>query len=106
MSVKRYAFTVHGYVQGVFFRKFTRDSANALSISGFVRNLPNGSVAGEAEGPSDKLEEFRKKLEQGSDMSTVQKVEWDEIEIRKEGEGQGYMKANSSDRFSIARTYY
>lgn len=106
MSVKRYAFTVHGYVQGVFFRKYTQNSAAALSISGFVRNLPNGSVGGEAEGPPDNLERFRRKLEQGSDMSTVQKVEWDEIEVRKEGEGQGYMKATSSERFSIARTYY
>ncbi|KAF3167067.1 hypothetical protein TWF225_002459 [Orbilia oligospora] len=105
MSVRRYTFTVHGYVQGVFFRKYTQNSANALSISGFVRNLPNGNVGGEAEGSPDKLEEFRQKLEQGSDMSTVQKVEWDEIEARKEDEGQGYMKAISSERFSIAKSH-
>ncbi|KAK6519847.1 hypothetical protein TWF506_000141 [Arthrobotrys conoides] len=106
MSVKRYTFTVHGYVQGVFFRKYTQSSATALSISGFVQNLPNGNVGGEAEGPPDKLEQFRQKLEQGNDMSNVQKVEWDEIEARKEGEGQGYMKASSSEKFSIARSHY
>ncbi|KAK6501978.1 hypothetical protein TWF481_009797 [Arthrobotrys musiformis] len=105
MSVKRYTFTVHGYVQGVFFRKYTQNAASALSISGFVRNLPSGSVAGEAEGSLENLEQFRQKLEQGSSASTVHKVEWDEIEVRKEGEGQGYMKANTSENFSIARTY-
>ncbi|KAK6358686.1 hypothetical protein TWF730_008009 [Orbilia blumenaviensis] len=104
MSVKRYAFTVHGQVQGVFFRKFTRQSANSLSISGFVQNLPDSTVGGEAEGLLDNLEKFRQKLEEGSDLSSVQKVEWNEIDVRKEGEGQGYMKAMSADSFSIART--
>ncbi|KAF3919800.1 Acylphosphatase [Dactylellina cionopaga] len=104
MSIKRYAFTVHGTVQGVFFRKFTQQSANEHSISGFVRNLPDGSVGGEAEGLTDNLAEFKKKLDTGSRYSHVQKVDWQEMEIRKQGEGQGYMMATSSDNFSIAKS--
>ncbi|EPS37541.1 hypothetical protein H072_8778 [Dactylellina haptotyla CBS 200.50] len=104
MATKRYAFTVHGQVQGVFFRKFTQQSANALSISGFVRNLTGGSVAGEAEGPVDNLEQFKQKLNEGSSASKVDKVDWNEIEVRKDGEGQGYMGAMSFEKFQIARS--
>ncbi|KAK6540741.1 hypothetical protein TWF694_008132 [Orbilia ellipsospora] len=103
MSVKRYAFTVHGQVQGVFFRKYTQQSAQSLSISGFVRNSPDRTVAGEAQGSSENLEAFKEKLEQGSPASRVDKVDWNELQIRGDGEGQGYLGASSPDAFSIAR---
>ncbi|KAK6519350.1 hypothetical protein TWF281_003184 [Arthrobotrys megalospora] len=106
MSIKRYAFTVHGQVQGVFFRDFTQQSANDLSISGFVLNRKNGNVSGEAEGSTDRLERFREKLNEGSPASTVYNVEWDEVELRKEDEGQGFMKSKSSERFSVVRGKY
>jgi acylphosphatase len=35
---------VHGRVQGVFFRESTRQRANELGLSGWVRNDPDGSV--------------------------------------------------------------
>ena len=35
---------VSGRVQGVFFRESTRRCAEALCLSGFVRNLPDGRV--------------------------------------------------------------
>ncbi|MFX0092981.1 MAG: acylphosphatase, partial [Candidatus Hodarchaeota archaeon] len=34
---------VHGRVQGVFFRKYTRDKAEELNVRGYVKNLRDGS---------------------------------------------------------------
>lgn len=44
---------VHGWVQGVTFRDSCRREADRLGVSGWVRNEPDGSVAGVFEGPSD-----------------------------------------------------
>lgn len=33
-----------GRVQGVFFRRQTKDAADSASITGWVRNLPDGTV--------------------------------------------------------------
>jgi acylphosphatase len=52
-------FEVHGRVQGVFFRAFTGDKARQLGLVGWVRNTNAGTVQGSAQGPADKLEEFK-----------------------------------------------
>jgi acylphosphatase len=41
---------VHGRVQGVAFRHHTRQRALELGVTGWVRNLPDGSVEGLFEG--------------------------------------------------------
>ncbi len=41
---------VTGRVQGVFFRAWTKEQAEALGISGWVRNCPDGSVEAHVEG--------------------------------------------------------
>ncbi len=33
-----------GHVQGVFFRRQTKDAADSAGITGWVRNLPDGTV--------------------------------------------------------------
>jgi acylphosphatase len=50
-----YNIWVKGVVQGVFFRKFTRNKAVELEITGFVRNLPDGRVYIEAEGEPEHM---------------------------------------------------
>jgi acylphosphatase len=47
---------VHGLVQGVWFRASTKDEANRLGVTGWVRNLPDGSVEALFEGPKKKVE--------------------------------------------------
>jgi acylphosphatase len=43
----------HGRVQGVFFRESTRRLAEERGVSGFVRNLPDGTLEAVFEGPED-----------------------------------------------------
>jgi acylphosphatase len=54
--VQRRRVTVQGHVQGVFFRETTRRRALADGVSGWVRNLPDGSVEAVVEGERDAVE--------------------------------------------------
>lgn len=72
--MKHYNITISGRVQGVFFRKYTVDKANELSLKGFVRNEPNGDVYCEAEGEEHMLKQFVQWCHQGSPMSKVTEV--------------------------------
>ena len=44
---------VSGLVQGVGYRWFVRGLADAAGLSGWARNLPDGRVEVELEGPAD-----------------------------------------------------
>jgi acylphosphatase len=50
--VVRYRVLVSGRVQGVFFRASCREMADRHGVSGWVRNLPDGSVEAVFEGPA------------------------------------------------------
>ncbi len=69
---------VHGRVQGVWFRDFTRRHAAALGMSGWVRNLPDGRVELEAEGPRPALDELLRHVHAGQPRARVEAVavEW------------------------------
>ncbi len=49
---------VRGQVQGVGFRMWAQRRARMLGISGYVRNLADGSVEVVGEGPRETLEQF------------------------------------------------
>ena len=66
--MKRIHAKVTGKVQGVFYRASTRDTARALGLTGWVKNMPDGSVELEAQGPEDKLEQLVIWLNQGPHM--------------------------------------
>lgn len=69
---------VHGSVQGVFFRDFTYRHAEGLGLTGYVRNLPDGSsVEVVAEGEKAKLEELVVCLKTGPPHANVERVEVD-----------------------------
>ena len=65
---------VSGAVQGVGFRYFALATANELNLTGWVRNLVDGSVQVVAEGPRGALETFLQKLRQGPRSGRVAEV--------------------------------
>ena len=65
---------VHGRVQGVFFRVYTRDKANQLNLVGWVRNNRDGTVECQAQGPEEAIVEFIEFLHHGSPSSRVDNV--------------------------------
>jgi len=73
--------TVKGYVQGVGFRYFVLDTAVALKLSGWVRNLWSGEVEVVAEGERKALEQLLAVLRRGPRAAHVSGVdfEWGEF---------------------------
>ena len=70
--------TVHGRVQGVFFRYFVYDMAKQLGLKGYVHNLPSGDVvAVKAEGDKRQLDKLVEQLEIGPPGAWVRKLETD-----------------------------
>jgi acylphosphatase len=56
MDTVRVSVRVRGRVQGVWYRGSTREEAVRRGVCGWVRNLPDGSVELEAEGPRDAVD--------------------------------------------------
>jgi acylphosphatase len=87
----RLSVIVYGRVHGVFFRDFTRRQAWDLGLTGFVRNLPDGTVEAVAEGQQDALEELLERIKMGPSGAQVDNVdfswsdhrgEFDRFEVR------------------------
>ena len=56
---------VHGEVQGVFFRASTRDHAQQLGVTGWVRNNPDGTVETHLEGDTDAVADLEAWIRDG-----------------------------------------
>ena len=67
-------FRITGRVQGVYFRHSTRMEAERLALTGYARNLPDGSVEVVAQGPVAAVERLRQWLHQGPKMARVENV--------------------------------
>jgi acylphosphatase len=75
MEKRRVHVWITGRVQGVFFRAYTRDAAQRIGVTGWVRNLPDGRVETVFEGESDDVEKMLEWCREGSPMSRIEKVE-------------------------------
>lgn len=58
-----------GRVQGVGYRYFVTDCARETGVSGFVKNMPDGSVTIVAEGSDDALDTFVSKVQTHSNKA-------------------------------------
>ncbi len=69
---------VRGIVQGVNYRWFTQRRADDLHLTGYVRNMPDGTVFVVAEGPRKELEALMDALRIGPSAAVVEsvQVEW------------------------------
>jgi acylphosphatase len=57
MNIRKYVL-VSGKVQGVFFRSSVKKKADELHLTGWVRNLNDGSVEAVFEGEQEKVEKM------------------------------------------------
>jgi len=86
MNCIHYNIKVTGKVQGVWFRKYTKDKADELGLQGTVENQPDASVYIEVESSCvERLKQFTEWLYQGSPLSKV-----DEVEIISDGKCLGF----------------
>jgi len=69
---------VHGRVQGVWFRGATQRRARALGVSGWVRNLPDGTVEAVFEGPPAAVERALAFCREGPSGARVERLEVDD----------------------------
>jgi acylphosphatase len=74
VRVVRYRVLVSGRVQGVYFRDTCRRMAERHGVSGWVRNLPDGSVEAVFEGPADEVSQLVEWSRHGPPAAVVRDV--------------------------------
>jgi len=73
--------SVTGRVQGVFFRGWTRDQANELGVTGWVRNYPDGRVDMHIEGDESAVQQLIERLHRGPPAAVVEDVHLWDVEL-------------------------
>jgi len=74
------AVRIEGRVQGVGFRAWTRRQAARLSLAGWVRNEPDGTVSALFSGPEELVEEMVALCRRGPPGSVVLRIGVSEAE--------------------------
>lgn len=74
-TLKSMHLRISGRVQGVWFRKNTLQQAQKRQLTGWVRNLDDGSVEAFVQGPADQVDDMILWCHQGSPLSRVDQVE-------------------------------
>ncbi len=75
---------ITGYVQGVGYRQFVKTHAKRLGLTGWVQNLPDGSVEVLVQGEKEDIENLIKECRKGPFLAQVKdiKIEWQDIKNR------------------------
>ena len=71
---------VHGRVQGVFYRDWTVRTARELGLSGWVRNLTDGTVEAHCEGSDKAVDALIAAMHEGPPAARVDRIEAREVE--------------------------
>ena len=89
---------VQGRVQGVGYRAWVEQQANASHLEGWVRNRRDGCVEALFAGPADVVADMIAQCKKGPPLATVEAVE--------DGPGQSEMlnMRFKGERFSVLRT--
>ena len=74
---------IRGHVQGVSFRYSMQQAATDLGLAGWVRNLPDRSVAFHAEGPNDAVDALLRWCESGPPPARVDSVDAEPCEVHR-----------------------
>ncbi len=71
---------VRGRVQGVSYRYFTQQAARELELTGWVKNLADGTVEVQVAGDSEVLERLRRRLLEGPRFGRVDGIDESELD--------------------------
>ncbi|MBO4779067.1 MAG: acylphosphatase [Selenomonadaceae bacterium] len=77
----RKAARAEGRVQGVGFRFFVQSNAKAMGITGWVKNMSDGSVTMELQGEAEIVERLMAKIRRGNDWIQVKNYEVSDLPI-------------------------
>ena len=69
-------FRIEGRVQGVWFRESTRRAAQPMGITGYAKNMADGSVQVLACGDPGALDRLTEWLKQGPPLAQVDGLDW------------------------------
>ncbi|MCA1662638.1 MAG: acylphosphatase, partial [Novosphingobium sp.] len=72
---------ITGSVQGVFFRAWAAEQAEAVGVAGWVRNCPDGSVEAWLQGDAGAVAALIAALHRGPPSASVERVEVEESEL-------------------------
>jgi acylphosphatase len=81
---------ISGRVQGVFFRKWTVEKAQALGLRGWVRNRRDGNVELEAFGDDDAVEALIAACRTGPAAARVDRIEVEPAEAEGQDLSSGF----------------
>jgi acylphosphatase len=80
MTMTALRLTIHGRVQGVFYRDWTVRTARELGLAGWVRNEADGSVAAHLEGDAGAVEAMVERMRDGPPRAAPTRIERREVE--------------------------
>ena len=77
MATVRQAGRFMGKVQGVGFRVFVQSVAQELGFTGWVKNMPDGSVVMEAQGDEARFGDLKSHIQEGNGFCKVDHMTFD-----------------------------
>ena len=79
-NVVRYFGRATGRVQGVGFRYFVQQNARELRVTGWVKNMEDGSVTMELQGTQEMIDEMEERIRKGNYFIQVKNLEFESRE--------------------------
>jgi acylphosphatase len=73
--------SIHGRVQGVFYRSWAVRTARELGLTGWVRNRHDGTVEAVVQGAREEVEHFIEQARDGPPSAKVTSVEVGECDV-------------------------
>ena len=83
-DVKRYKAILTGRVQGVGLRFFTMENASKLGLTGWVKNMADGTVHLEVQGKDSVITEFVNIIKKGNFIINVETFDAEEMPVVEE----------------------
>ena len=78
-QLKRYKAVLTGNVQGVGLRIFAKEQATKLGVTGWIRNMEDGTVHLEMQGKQPEIDKLTEIIKKGNFIIKVESMEVEEI---------------------------